>query len=659
MVNRCPTLNGRRPSPTKSGVFGVIVPWCTRKIPTLPTKGSMTTLNTCASTCAFAPGTAKNSCASAPSPFRNGGALPSVAFGARSAKMSSSAAMPAPFLAEVKHTGMRCPSRSAFSKGACSCSGATSPCSRYFSISASSTSTTGSTSAACASLTEEKSASPSGLKKQSTTSFPPFEGRLIGRHSRPTVCWMRSSIDSRSAFSASMRLITIMRHRFRCAAHFNMRSVASWIPVSAFTTTTAVSTAARAPMAWPMKSGDPGVSIRWIWVFFQAKLTMAELSECLYSFSSGSKSQTVLPFSTLPAAGMAPALARSASARVVLPAPVWPTSATVRMDSVEYLGMRTSSPRLAPATCFSTLLYHRSGRRDERPWSYARRLFQRLVQPEVRRQRRMVRNAPPRASAVGLGALDLEAAHVDAVQAQHRKRAGEAARGPAPAVGERLAQIERHSQALAREVAPVVEIARDHQRRALGHLAVQPLDQRAHLLAPAALVEREVNADAMQRRGRAGNVDLAVQEAAALAPVERDVLVLGPADRVTAEDRVAVMAVRVDGVAPVGEVGPHLLREKFVLGLGRPVLEAHRVAAVLSLHLLQENDVGAERAQALAQLVDHQAAIKLRETLVDVVGRDVQFHAGSVPLFGPARYPDLSILSEKPRKKLGKKPFLD
>src|SRR6266436_368407 len=79
-------------------------------------------------------------------------------------------------------------------------------------------------------------------------------------------------------------------------------------------------------------------------VFFQARLTMAELSECRYSFSSGSKSQTVLPRSTLPAEGIAPALASSASASVVLPAPVWPTSATVRMASVEYLGMRKTPP---------------------------------------------------------------------------------------------------------------------------------------------------------------------------------------------------------------------------------------------------------------------------------------------------------------------------
>src|SRR5262252_752499 len=344
MANRCPTLNGRLPLPTKSCVFGVIVPWCTRKIPTLPTKGSITTLNTCASACAFAPGTAKNSCASAPSPLRKGGALPSVAFGASLTNTSSSSSIPAPFLAEVKHTGIRWPSRNAFSKGACSSSGATSPFSRYCSISFSSTSTTWSTSAECAALTEEKSESPSGLKKQSTTAVAPFAGRLIGRHSLPTASRIFSSIASTSAFSASIRFTTIMRQRFRFAAHLSMRSVASCTPVSALITTIAVSTAASAPIACPMKSGDPGVSTRWMCAPFQAKFTIDELSECLYSRSSGSESQTVLPRSTLPAAGIAPAFASSASASVVLPAPVWPTSATVRIASVEYFAM-SRSPR--------------------------------------------------------------------------------------------------------------------------------------------------------------------------------------------------------------------------------------------------------------------------------------------------------------------------
>src|SRR5262252_563236 len=86
---------------------------------------------------------------------------------------------------------------------------------------------------------------------------------------------------------------------------------------------------------------------------FQAKFTIDELSECRYSRSSGSKSHTVLPRSTLPAAEIAPALASRASASVVLPAPVWPTSATVRMDSVEYFAMTSSQAESAAAPAAS------------------------------------------------------------------------------------------------------------------------------------------------------------------------------------------------------------------------------------------------------------------------------------------------------------------
>src|SRR5262249_10804443 len=85
------------------------------------------------------------------------------------------------------------------------------------------------------------------------------------------------------------------------------------------------------------------------WPPFRGKCRMAGLSECLYARSRGSESQPVLPRSTLPAAGIAPAFASRASASVVLPEPVWPTSATVRMDSVEYFAMTSSQAESAAA----------------------------------------------------------------------------------------------------------------------------------------------------------------------------------------------------------------------------------------------------------------------------------------------------------------------
>jgi len=116
-----------------------------------------------------------------------------------------------------------------------------------------------------------------------------------------------------------------------------------------------------------------------------------------------------------------------------------------------------------------------------------------------------------------LGMLHTETAHVDAVQSQHRKCARKTARGPPPVVGERLAQPERFGEAPAGEIAPVVEVARDQERRAPRHQALEPLDQRADLVAPAALVQRKVQADAVQRLAEFRNPDLAMQEAAPLA----------------------------------------------------------------------------------------------------------------------------------------------
>jgi hypothetical protein len=62
-------------------------------------------------------------------------------------------------------------------------------------------------------------------------------------------------------------------------------------------------------------------------------------SECWNLRSSGSKSETVVPRSRLPAAPIAPAFTSSASVRLVLPEALWPTNATVRIDSVLKFGI--------------------------------------------------------------------------------------------------------------------------------------------------------------------------------------------------------------------------------------------------------------------------------------------------------------------------------
>ena len=110
-----------------------------------------------------------------------------------------------------------------------------------------------------------------------------------------------------------------MRQSLRFAAQFIIRLAIISTPVCALITTAAVSTASSAPIDWPMKSGKPGVSMRWVRVFAWSRWTIAERRLCRYCFSIGSKSQTVEPRSTVPAAWIMPAVFSSASVSVVLP----------------------------------------------------------------------------------------------------------------------------------------------------------------------------------------------------------------------------------------------------------------------------------------------------------------------------------------------------
>src|SRR6478672_6471119 len=82
-----------------------------------------------------------------------------------------------------------------------------------------------------------------------------------------------------------------------------------------------------------------------------------------------------------------------------------------------------------------------------------------------------------------------------------------------------------------------------------------------------------------------------------------------------------MVPVRVDGVAPVRDLVPELAGDELVLRASWPVAIAIRVTVVRVQHFLQEQDVRSQAAQALAQLVDHEAP-PVRKTLVDVVRCD-------------------------------------
>ncbi|MOA42572.1 hypothetical protein D3C78_1646340 [compost metagenome] len=78
---------------------------------------------------------------------------------------------------------------------------------------------------------------------------------MIGSTSLPNASRNSASKVGRSMRSASILFTTNIRHSLRSPAQAIMRRVVSSMPFCALTTTSAVSTAASAGRAWPMKSG--------------------------------------------------------------------------------------------------------------------------------------------------------------------------------------------------------------------------------------------------------------------------------------------------------------------------------------------------------------------------------------------------------------------
>ena len=74
----------------------------------------------------------------------------------------------------------------------------------------------------------------------------------------------------------------------------------------------------------------------------------------------------------------------------------------------------------------------------------------------------------------------------------------------------------------------------------------------------------------------------------------------------------------------VNVVPPGRVSEKLMLRLVWPVAVAMRMGVVTPGNFLQENQVRAERAQLIAQRMNHHPPVENRQTLVDVAGCDAQ-----------------------------------
>ncbi|GIT28877.1 MAG: hypothetical protein Ct9H300mP1_09230 [Planctomycetaceae bacterium] len=220
--------------------------------------------------------------------------------------------------------------------------------SRYRSISSSSASTIASindwlTSAGSIPTSPGTSSGRSSVLTTPENSLPMPTGRVSGTQLCPNVSWISPTNSSNCTLSMSHLLIRIIRPNPASPAALNARRVLTSIPAPALITTTAVSTADRAPIIWPMKSGNPGVSITCNRLPPWSNWMTVEVMLDLRPFSSSSVSSRLLPSSTEPARDATPALKRNKSARVVLPVAPCPTSATLRIFCVVTSGIAVAS----------------------------------------------------------------------------------------------------------------------------------------------------------------------------------------------------------------------------------------------------------------------------------------------------------------------------
>src|SRR5690625_6385303 len=90
---------------------------------------------------------------------------------------------------------------------------------------------------------------------------------------------------------------------------------------------------------------------------------------------------------------------------------------------------------------------------------------------------------------------------------------------------------------------------------------------------------------------------------------ERNVEIVPGYDGKLAQQRIAVVALGVDGVAAIGKILPDTVGEKLVMGLHRPVvLMAAGPAFVLAHNLLEEYHIRRHGAHRVAPLMPNETA---------------------------------------------------
>ena len=120
----------------------------------------------------------------------------------------------------------------------------------------------------------------------------------------------------------------------------------------------------------------------------------------------------------------------------------------------------------------------------------------------------------------------------------------------------------------------------------------------------------------------AWKIDLAMQQSATFKSMRGNIHVQGLKYRESAQYRVAMMPGLINRILSVSAMWPDFLRNELVLSATRIVVKSLGMALMLALCFLQEYDIGIQFAQTVAEFVQHNAAIEMGKSFVDVVCSD-------------------------------------
>jgi len=181
-------------------------------------------------------------------------------------------------------------------------------------------------------------------------------------------------------------------------------------------------------------------------------------------------------------------------------------------------------------------------------------------------------------------------------------------------------------------LAPVVEVAGDHERRAVGNFVDDQIQKPIDLLAAVRLAQRQMQTDRVQWLAITIQPDHRVQKAPRLGPANRRIDIAPGGDRMSGEQRVTVMPTRRHRIPGVGVLSPDAVRKDLVL--------MHlRLRARNRTDLLKEDEVRPRGAQGIANSkqeavpvcgVQALMGIQRQHTDPGLVSAKLGFHAGKL-----------------------------